>query len=210
MSYSVVPAIKQSEDWFTSEEVALFAMHGGWELALRPRLLFSLQKGMGKSTFVTSEYVVPNCPGGEGINDAGKNSPRADIALLDVKSVEQPLLLVELKHNYSFQLNEIERGKYSLRKDWEKWKAKSVTCPIQYVQLVTRITARDQAFFKYPREIPGRTTQNLKKIQEYFTNLQKEIDPGNGLECFEYQAEMAAPFPCAATLHFFVLTQGLP
>ena len=101
--------------------------------------------------------------------------------------------------------------------DIKKWSFRNISCPIQYVHLVTRIESLDDVatdFFKYGRgERPNLTLENLRRAEIYFRGLQGQVGvpmcPRRYPELW-FSAASQSPYQVSVRLNFFLVDQVSP
>lgn len=137
-------AIENLKPWISSEEMGLIALNSGYEGTFRDRLLLPLQKKFPQYV-VRSEYHI--------------NKNRADIAILDEKGIK---CIIELKHNYTFQLELLtgKKGKYwknntfpdklsqtRVESEFARWEASQVQ--LFCISLVSHFDSIDSTYEKF-------------------------------------------------------------
>ncbi len=216
-------ALERLGPWLTSPEAATIAVNGGWELTLRSRLLYELQRDNETNFRAKSEH--------------GIEGQRADIALFG--EGWNLSWLIELKHNFSFQLNEItgalraewecaeqqglpdnatktiEKGSTSsFRRDYEKWGVQK-KCNVSCIQIVTRVTEIDpkaREHLKYPQEDPELTKGNMAWIDLYFNQYTTKNLQGSayGGEAMRFEARNEEPYDLTCCTSLYVVHRHLP
>ena len=195
MIRKIEESVKDLIPWISSEEMALIGLDAGYENTFRDRLLLPLQNRFSKS-IVRSEYYT--------------NNKRADIAILDDR--KKIKCIVELKHNYTFQLN-LLTGKKGI--DWKKgqspqnksgtrienefarWKASKFQ--LFCINLVTHFEFIDESyksFLKYKKL----SHKDNKLFYKYYSKYLAEYQKVTPLISTEYNLQLHKPYSASGKL----------
>lgn len=195
MINKIEQSIDELKTWISSDELALIALNAGYENTFRDRLLFPLQKSFPEF-FVRSEYYT--------------NKNRADIAILDAQKTIQ--CIIELKHNYTFQLDLItgtkkkdwknqnfqNRSKTRIEKEFLRWESSNI--PLFCINLVTHFDFVDKKYKDYLKYKTIAQKNNASVYRNYSDYLTKHQNNALLGKTKEYALQLNKPYHASGKL----------